>query len=357
MNTTLTQALKFAASGVAIVALTAACTGDSGSSGNLRFQDKSGVTTNAVLPAAAERTVRYNITNTAIQPKDQNVADAESSDDDVFRVTEINGSRITVEALAPGKAELQVVTENDKEDSMKIEVREASDTYFNVEKLNDADAEAGILDVKGSYAIAPGDALELGQHRIFDADGNRLSGDPAPEFESGESGDMDVSQEAILGGSDGDEVTVNNVYGSTLSVRTIENFVAEQLEGYAHEFSLGADLDLPVMTMQRGKTIEFKEAGYIFYVQALDEDGYEYIGSDDLNFSLKASDPNAISMTYLGEGSDKDYCLDMNEEDNCVEWGALPSVIFLITASADAEGDVTLDVSSGNASETFTLKL
>src|SRR5699024_678815 len=98
--------------------------------------------------------------------------------------------------------------------------------------------------------------------------------------------------------------------------------------------------------------------GYLFHVQARDSDGYDYIGSEDLNMSIKVSDPDAISMSYLGDGSDKDYCIDTNDDDRCKEWGALPRAIFVITPNSDADGDkVTLEVSAGSASQNFTIEL
>src|SRR5690625_7826724 len=110
MNMTLTKTLQHIATSASILMLAVACTGDSGSSGRLRFQDKSGVQTNKVLPAAVSSTVTYNITNTAIQPRNQEIDTATSPDQKIFEIQTVNARRLTIKPLKAGPAKLTART-------------------------------------------------------------------------------------------------------------------------------------------------------------------------------------------------------------------------------------------------------
>lgn len=360
MNMTLIKTLQYAASGVSILMLAVACTGDSGSSGNLRFQDKSGVQSNKVLPAAAGRTVVYNITNTAIQPRNQDVDEATSSDESIFSVQSINESRVTIEAHSAGKATLTILTKNSKEDSLEIEVRDADTTYYSITELNDKSVEQGVLDVNGKYNLLLGDVIKLDGYRLFDAEGNRLSGDQIRGFESGSGGEMTVSTDELTAGAAGDTVTVDNAHGKTFSVRTIteDDYAPTTFVGYVHEMTLGS-LDLSVLTMQTGKTFELKDSGQLLRIYPQDADGYTYIGSHAANANITVTNPDAVSLTYIGAGNEnaRDFCIDKTEDDKCKEYASMPEIAFMVTNASESGGTTELKITSGGATETFTLKL
>lgn len=360
MNMTLTKTLQHIATSASILMLAVACTGDSGSSGKLRFQDKSGVQTNKVLPAAVGRTVTYNITNTAIQPRNQEIDTATSSDENIFEIQSVNESRVTIKPLKAGKAKLTVVTANEKEDSIEIEVRDADTTYYSITKLNDEKVEQGVLDVNGKYNVFPGDVIALDSYRIFDADGHRLSGDLPRGFEKGSNGSMEVSTDELKAGVAGDAVTVNNAHNQSFKARTVakDDYAPTKLVGYAHEMTLG-DLDLGVMLMQTGKNFQMQDAGQMLRVYPQDADGYTYIGSYNADASITVTNPDAVTLTYIGARAEngRDVCVARTEEDKCKEYSGLPEIAFLITSASDATGTVELKVKSGSVTETFTLKL
>lgn len=358
MNRTFTQTLQFLLSSLALLLLAVACTGDSGSSGNLRFQDKSGVRSNKVLTAAVGRDAEYNIVSTAIQPKNLDVEEATSSDDAVFTVENISGSRVVVKGHKEGTAKLTVRTKNNKEDSIDLTFAAPETTYFDVHDVNDDKRFVRLLDVQGKYNVAPQGELELKSYRIVDKDGARLSGKQVKEFENGTDGSLRVDEGSIVGGDAGDSVQVSNAYGSNLNVRTVDDLAIAKLYGYVHEMSFG-DLDLAIMQMQKGTSFELLEGGNLFQVYAEDSGGYTYLTDDVLDAKITLSGDAGINLLYIGRDGSKDYCIDHVEDGDdeyCVEWSGLPDVAFMLTRDAEKSGTATVKVTAGGVSQDFTIK-
>lgn len=351
------QVFKHIAAGASVLLLAAACTGDTGSEGNLRFQDKSGTESgNNVLPVAQGRTVKYTITNTAIQPKTQDVDDAESSDDGVFTVKSFSGSRVSIEGVSEGNAALTVTTTKGVRDRLDLEVRTPHTTYYRVDSLNGDSVEQGIIDVAGKYNLNPQNKVGLDRHILVDKDGERLSGEEAPEFEEGSEGATSIAARTITAGPAGEALSVDNAYGGTLSVRVVEDYVPASLIGYAHVFVLG-DLDVALLRVQSGTTFALDENAYNLRVYPKDADDYVYIGDTDLNASVKLSTPSVVKLNYIGrqEEGAGDRCVARAEDDECIEWAGLQDIAFMVTAKDEEATSVDLEITTGGLTETVTL--
>lgn len=351
--------LKHIATGVSVLVLAAACTGDSGSEGNLRFKDKSGVTNNQVLPVAQGRTVNYTITNTAFNPKNQDVEDAESSDELVFTIKSFSGSSVSIEGESEGTATLTVTTEKGVRDRLDIEVRTRETTYYTVNKLNEGDVEQGIIDVAGKYNLTPGDEVSFEKHMFVDENGERLSGEEENEFEEGTEGATRIAARTLTGGAVGEALSVNNAYGGTLSVRTVDDYAPKSLVGYMHMFGLG-ELDASLLRIQSGTTFDLSGGGlHNLQVHAKDANGYAYIGATDLNAHVKIKTPGPVKMTYTGR-TDEDagnVCVDNTTENGCVEWDGLKDLSFMINVKDEDATSVELEISTEGLTQTMTLNL
>lgn len=349
---------KNLATSALILVLVVACTGDTGSEGNLKFQDKSGVSSNQVLPVAQGRTVNYTITNTAFSPKKQDVEDAESSDEAVFRVKTVSGSSVSIEGVGEGNATLNVTTEKGVRDRLSVEVRAPQTTYYRIATLNGDEVPQGIIDVGGKYNVNPADELTFGDHILVDKDGQRLSGEESSELEEGSDGTTSVASRSVKAGAAGEEVTVDNAYGGTMSVRVVEDYVPASIIGFGHVFVLG-DLDAALLSVQNGTTLSVDDSAYNLRVYPKDADGYAYIGATDLNAGVKLRTPDVVELSYIGRTAEGagDVCVDRTDDDKCIEWGRLQDIAFMVTVKDENATSVDLEITTGVVTETITLNL
>lgn len=358
MKTTWLRPLKHLGTAASVLLLAAACTGESGSEGNLKFQDKSGVSSNQVLPVAQGRTVNYTITNTAFSPKKKDVDEAESSDESVFTVKNTDGSTVTIEGVGEGQATLTVITTEGVRDLLDLEVRTPQTTYYSISGLDEGAVDQGLIDVTGSYNLQVGDALALEYPKLVDVDGDRLSGETDEEFQTGTEGTLEVSTLSFEAGADGDALSVDNAYGSQLSVRTVDGYTPSTLKGYVHPLALG-DFDAPVLRIQAGKDFSLNDGGYVVRANAVDADGYTYIGATDLQANVKVSAPGILRLTYAGRDDENvgDFCVNRSDDDQCLEWNNLPEVALLVTQQDTDATSVELEITTDGVTETFTLNL
>lgn len=357
-----TRTLEFVGISLGILAITAACTGSTGSEGNLKFKDESGISTRDVIPIAEGRSSNYTVTNNAFQPKNKTLDTVTSSDESVLDVTGVNGSSFTVKALKQGTSTIDVVTEDGVTDSIDLEVRNLGDAYLKVVEFDNADKDIDkkeganvpkVMSAQRKYNLEQGDRFALSGVYLVDSEGERLSGSGDLLSHDQQTGTMTIQSSStsldVQAGAVGDTASSDTVDGEAIRFRTVADYEPVGIQAIVFP-TISYDLYIKG-AIRTGKSLDITNVVGLLQLIPEDADGYGYVGSTDLKASAKLVGSDNIALSYRGRGNGD--CIDQVGSE-CVEWENLSELVFLIN-SAKPGDDASLTITTGGVTEKFIL--
>lgn len=348
-----------------MVLLVVAC-GTMGENGELRLSDVNAQQPGALYPIAVGTDVHYRIEQANTVRSRLVGAQVSTATPDLVDVTLSDDKK---EVIATGKkagmAKVTVTTEDEKEDTFTLEVRDADHAMFNVERQKNAGAHhVATITSSAKLNMPPGSKLTVKFRNFTDVNNQPLAGEPA-SIHFGEpvvSGNFVATKQAeglrwiVQAGDEGSSVTIANPYGDDWVIRAKEDI---EVADFTVLSNAGLKANKP-LEHEADTWFIPRRTTVMMQFTALDADGYAYVGQESLH--AEAALNNADFQSELASGiwqmDGANTCsesLDAETPGACNAWTNLTELRFqLYGPDKDTSADLMLSV--GDYQKSITLQ-